>query len=126
MSCEVINPTAALPELGTRIRHMITTHVVNNGEQHDTNGRLFRCCFREVPRLVERLNNGAVAIDRDQHDEPDGHGLCDGRARPNIRIHVRVDSFQIRYPVSARAQRLERLYEETRHKIQVVCDRQRL
>ena len=25
MSCEVINPTAALPELGTRIRHMITT-----------------------------------------------------------------------------------------------------
>ena len=29
MSCEVINPTAALPELGADVQHMITTQVAS-------------------------------------------------------------------------------------------------
>ena len=101
-------------------------HVVDDSDEHDTNGRLLRGCLREVPRLVKRLVDGAVAIDRDQHDEPDGHGLRDGRARPHVRLHVRVHMLEVRYPVGALAQCLERLHEETRHEIQVVRDGQRL
>ena len=101
-------------------------YVVDGGDDYDTDCRLLRRRLREVPRLVERLVNGAVAIDRDQDYEPDSHGLRDRRAWPHVRLHVRVDSLQVRYPVGALAKCLERLHEETRHEMHVVCNCERL
>ena len=48
---------------------------------------------------LERLADGDVAVDGDQHHRPHGRRLHDGRERPHVRLHVDEQVLQLRHPV---------------------------